>query len=117
MLEANGPALIAHCVGQWLVENQVSAEIIAQLSDDAHAIHEEDCGHRKVVSQLGPLLKLLPHTLSHNSLLMHCAWQAAYRCRDSPEKSLHLHRFVLQYISEIPHIQLVKGNDISLYQL
>lgn len=44
MLETNGPALIAHCVGQWLVENQVSAEIIAQLSDDTHAIREENGG-------------------------------------------------------------------------
>ena len=51
MLEANGPALIAHCVGQWLVENHVPAEIIAQLSDDAHAGREEDGGECVSLSQ------------------------------------------------------------------
>ena len=60
------------------------------MSTRATVEHDAYClsgtGHRKVLYQLGPLLKLLPHTLSYNSLLMHCAWQAAYRCRDSPEK-------------------------------
>ena len=38
VLEANGPALIVHCVCQWLVENQVPAEFVAHIPDDPLAV-------------------------------------------------------------------------------
>ena len=38
-----------------------------------------------MVVQLRSLLKLLPHTLSHHSLLIHCTWQAACMWKDDPE--------------------------------
>ena len=38
MLEAYGPALIVHCVCQWLVENQVPAEFVARIPDDPLAV-------------------------------------------------------------------------------
>ena len=38
VLEAYGPALIVHCVCQWLVENQVPAEFVARIPDDPLAV-------------------------------------------------------------------------------
>lgn len=34
--------------------------------------------YSRLVFQLSPLLKLLPHTLSHQALLVHCAWQGVH---------------------------------------
>lgn len=44
VLEASGPALIVHCVCQWLVKNQVSAEFVARIPDDPLAV--VDAGER-----------------------------------------------------------------------
>lgn len=38
VLEASGPALIVHCVCQWLVKNQVPAEFVARIPDDSLAV-------------------------------------------------------------------------------
>ena len=38
VLEASGPALIVHCVCQWLVKNQVLAEFVARIPDDPLAV-------------------------------------------------------------------------------
>lgn len=38
VLEASGPALIVHCVCQWLVKNQVPAEFVARIPDDPLAV-------------------------------------------------------------------------------
>ncbi len=43
-------------------------------------------GYSGTVFQLSPLLKLLPHSLSGTSLLLHCAWQAAYTWKENPHK-------------------------------
>lgn len=42
--------------------------------------------HLRVVCQLAPILRLLRCSLASSPLLVHCAWQAAYRWRMEPAK-------------------------------
>ncbi|XP_064392664.1 rab3 GTPase-activating protein non-catalytic subunit-like isoform X2 [Halichondria panicea] len=71
-----GPGLIAHCLAKWLVTNHIPAEFVAIIPSDPH--DNNDPKYSRLVFQLSPLLKLLPCTLSHPALLIHCAWQGVH---------------------------------------
>ena len=58
--------------------------------------------YSRVVYQFGPLLRLLPLSLSHQALLVHCAWQAA---------STKV-KIITQYTC-VGEVEVVKKNSLS----
>ncbi len=56
--------------------------------------------HSRLVFQLSPLLKLLPHTLSHQALIVHCAWQGVHCAMQGA---------VIELAKSLEYLSLVSG--------
>lgn len=86
-----GPCLISHCLCEWIIKMKYSHECIEQMFFSGDQVKNKCrliivynlyisilCCTSIQVLELGPLLKLLPHSLNRRHLLVNCAWQAGY---------------------------------------